>query len=151
MPFLYFETKYAVQVHDQIITNTGGFEGIKDEGHLCCILEHIRNDDYYPELEDKLTYLMYSINKSHVFFDGNKRSSIALCAYFLQINGFESLVPSVVFRLEDIAVWVADNKISRDLLREVFLLPFVRRRVFGRAFIETFKSSRCSRIDGTLR
>ena len=120
MPFLYFETKYAVQVHDQIITNTGGFEGIKDEGHLYCILEHIRNDDYYPELEDKLTYLMYSINKSHVFFDGNKRSSIALCAYFLQINGFESLVPSVVFRLEDIAVWVADNKISRDLLREVF-------------------------------
>lgn len=44
-----------------------------------------------------------------------------LCApIFLQINGFESLVPSVVFRLEDIAVWVADNKISRDLLREVF-------------------------------
>lgn len=120
MPFLYFETKYAIQVHDKIIGSTGGLQGMKDEGHLCCILDHIRNDNYYPELEDKLTYLMYSINKSHVFLDGNKRSSIALCAYFLQINGFHDLIPGIVIRLEDIAVWVADNKISRELLKDIF-------------------------------
>ena len=74
---------------------------------------------YYPSIEEKLTYLVYSINKNHAFNDGNKRSSIALGAYFLEINGYEYLVKNFIIEMENIAVWVADNIIDRDFLKEI--------------------------------
>lgn len=55
---------------------------------LNSIIEFIKNDDYYPELEDKVTHLMFSINKNHIFADWNKRSSIYFSAYFLSLNIF---------------------------------------------------------------
>ena len=91
--------------------------GSKDIGQLESILEHIQNDDYYPEIEDKVTHLVFSVNKFHAFNDGNKRSSLALGAYFLEINGFGYLVRRFIIEMENIAVWVADNFIGKELLR----------------------------------
>ncbi len=63
--------------------------------------------------------MVYSINKNHAFNDGNKRSSIALGAYFLELNGFDYLVRHFVLEMENIAVWVADNVIDKDLLSQL--------------------------------
>lgn len=52
-------------------------------------LEHIKNDDYYPDFQSKLCHLVFSVNKNHAFIYGNKRSSLALGSYFLQINGYD--------------------------------------------------------------
>jgi death-on-curing protein len=93
--------------------------GIKDQGQLESPLEHIQNDLYYPEIEDKLTHLVFSINKNHAFHDGNKRSSLALGAYFLELNGFDYVVKRFVYEMENIAVWVADNIINKDLLHKI--------------------------------
>ena len=60
---------------------------------------------------------MYSINKNHIFSDGNKRSSIYFTAYFLELNGHENISQIFIRQMEEIAVWVADNKISKDLLQ----------------------------------
>lgn len=117
--FLYFDASHAVTTHDWIIENSGGLAGIKDFGQIESPLEHIKNDDYYPEIEDKLTHLVFSINKFHAFNDGNKRSSLALGAYFLELNGFDYIVQRFVKEMENIAVWVADNVISKDLLHEI--------------------------------
>jgi death on curing protein len=76
----YFNIEYAVEVHDWIIEKSGGSPGINNLGLLESPLQHIQNDGYYPEFHHKLTHLVFSINKSHVFTDGNKRSSIALGA-----------------------------------------------------------------------
>ncbi|MCE3261590.1 MAG: Fic family toxin [Pseudoduganella sp.] len=76
-------------------------------------------DEYYPELEDKVTHLFFSINKNHAFCDGNKRSGIALSAYFLHLNGFSHVVKRFVIETENVAVWVADNVINREILREI--------------------------------
>lgn len=114
---IYFDLPHAVATHDWIIEHSGGLAGSKDIGQLESILEHIQNDDYYPEIEDKVTHLVFSVNKFHAFNDGNKRSSLALGAYFLEINGFGYLVRRFIIEMENIAVWVADNFIGKELLR----------------------------------
>jgi len=117
--FFYFDIHYAVKEHDWIIDNSGGLSGVRDLGLLESPLEHIQNDDYYPEFENKLTHLVFSVNKSHAFIDGNKRSSIVLGCYFLQINGYDYAVKKFVLEMENIAVWVAEGLISKDLLEEI--------------------------------
>lgn len=117
--YLYFDVAHAVREHDWIIEHTGGRAGIKDLGQLESPLWHIQNNDYYPEIEDKLTHLVFSINKHHAFTDGNKRSSLALGAYFLELNGFDFLVQRFIKEMENVAVWVADNVIGKALLHEI--------------------------------
>ena len=117
--YFYFDAIHAIAVHDLIIESSGGLAGIKDIGQIDSPLEHIQNDFYYPELEDKLTHLVFSINKNHAFNDGNKRSSLALGAYFLELNGFDYLVQRFVIEMENIVVWVADNVIDKTLLQQI--------------------------------
>lgn len=117
--YTYFDVEHAIFVHDQIIINSGGILGIINKGLLESSLEHLKNDIYYPDLEDKLTHLFFSINKNHCFKDGNKRASIALSAYFLEINNCGFVVVKFIEQMENIAVDVADNKINKQLLYEI--------------------------------
>ncbi len=117
--FFYFDVAHAISVHNWIIEHSGGLAGIKNIGQLESPLEHIQNDWYYPEMEDKLTHLVFSINKHHAFNDGNKRSSLVLGAYFLELNGFDYVVKRFVKEMENIAVWVADNVIDKVLLLQI--------------------------------
>jgi len=115
----YFDTDHAIREHDWIIEHSGGLAGIKDRGCVESVLEHIRNDIYYPEFEDKLTHLVFSINRFLAFNDGNKRSSIAFGAFFLELNGYDYCVRKFIHEMENIAVWLAEAKIGKDLLREI--------------------------------
>lgn len=119
MSFLYFTSKYAIQIHDFIIAKSGGSYGVNNIGLLESVLDHIQNDFYYPEFEDKLTHLVYSVNKNHTFSDGNKRSSIALGAYFLEINGLDFCINRFVIEMENLAVHIADNRIEKELLADI--------------------------------
>ncbi len=116
---LYFDIAHAIEVHDWIINESGGMSGINNLGLLESPLEHIQNDDYYPTIEDKLTHLVFSIIKFHAFSDGNKRSSIALGSYFLKLNGYDYAVKDFVIKMENISVWVAEGKISKEILGEI--------------------------------
>ena len=119
MAFYYFNTEYAIKKHDFIINESGGSHGTNDIGLLESVLGHIQNDSYYPGFETKLTHLVFSVNKNHAFSDGNKRSSIALGAYFLEINGLDYCVDKFIIEMENIAFHVADNRIDKDLLFEI--------------------------------
>ena len=110
---------YAIKAHDWLIDNSGGLTGINNLGLLESPLAHIQNDDYYLEFEDKLTHLVFSVNKSHAFMDGNKRSSITLGCYFLELNGYGYVVKKFVLEMENLAVWVAKGLISKNLLGEI--------------------------------
>lgn len=82
-------------------------------------LHHIQNDDYYPTFEEKITHLIFSFNKFHAFNDGNKRTSIAMGAFFLEVNGLDVFTNKFIIEMENIAVTVADNLIGKDLLQEI--------------------------------
>lgn len=119
--YLYFDVTHAVETQRWVINKSGGLPGVKNVEHLESALGHIQNDLYYPEMADKLCHLVFSINKNHPFNDGNKRSSIALGAYFLELNGYDYVVKRFVLEMENIAVYVADNVVNKDLLRELII------------------------------
>ncbi|MGV3598743.1 MAG: type II toxin-antitoxin system death-on-curing family toxin [Bacteroidota bacterium] len=119
--FFYFDSEHAIKEHDFIIEESGGRMGVLNIGLLESVLEHIQNDFYYPTIEEKLCHLFFSINKNHAFNDGNKRSSIILSAYFMELNGFGFRVNRFIKETENIAVHVADNKIDKDLLKEIII------------------------------
>ena len=116
---IYFDIHHAIREHDWIINYSGGKNGIKDVSVIESVLVHIQNDIYYPDFIDKLTHLVFCVNKFHVFTDGNKRTSLALGAYFLEINGYGYCLNYFMTELENIAVWVADNYIDKDFLHEI--------------------------------
>lgn len=116
---LYFDVAHAIREHDWIIEHSGGLPGVKDEGQLSSVLEHIQNDLYYPSFEEKLNHLVFAINKFHAFNDGNKRSSLVLGAYFLELNGYDYCVKKFVLEMENIVVWLAEGKISKELLQKL--------------------------------
>ena len=117
--YIYFDIEHAIRTHDFIIEKSGGNSGIIEIGKVESVLDHIQNDLYYPEFEEKLTHLVFSVNKFHAFSDGNKRTSIALGAYFLEVNGIEYCIDKFIIEMENIAVYVADNKINKELLHEI--------------------------------
>ncbi len=119
MEFIFFNSEYAIKIHNKIIEISGGRSGIKDFGNIDSPLTHIQNDDYYPTFENKLTHLVFSFNKFHAFNDGNKRTSIAIGAFFLAVNGLEFFIDKFIIEMENIAVAVADNIIDKDLLSEI--------------------------------
>lgn len=119
LQIFYFDTKHAVEIHDWIIENSGGLHGYREIGLMDSALEHIQNDTYYPTFEEKLKHLVYAVNKFHPFTDGNKRSSLTLGAYFLELNGYDYCVNKFVQEMENIVVWLAEGKIKDDLLLDI--------------------------------
>lgn len=132
--FFYFDIQYAVKTHDWIIANSGGSSGSMNLGLLESALENIQNDLYYPDIDQKLTHLVFAVNKFHAFADGNKRSSIALGAYFLELNGYVFIIEKFVLEMENIAVWLAEGKISKELLGEL-----IKSLIFEEEFSEELK------------
>jgi len=117
--FFYFDTSYTIKIHDWIIQNSGGLEGNREIGLLDSALTDIQNDDYYPTFEEKLKHLILAVNKFYPFYDGNKRSSLILGAYFLELNGYDFCVKKFILEIENIVVWLAEGKIDDDLLLDI--------------------------------
>jgi len=130
MIFNYFNLENAIKVHDDIVKNSGGLLGIRDQGILESILDFVQNDFYYPNIEDKLTYLLFSLNKNHCFVDGNKRASLSLSAYFLVVNKIDFMVPKFIETFENIAVDIANNVIDKELLQEL-VYSFIYKGAFS--------------------
>lgn len=139
---LYFDVAYAIREHDWIIEHSGGLPGVKDVGQLSSVLEHIQNDLYYPSFEEKLNHLIFAINKFHAFNDGNKRSSLVLGAYFLEINGYDYCVKKFVQEMENIVVWLAEGKIPKELL-----LKLVTSLIVDDEYPETLKLELVEALD----
>jgi death-on-curing protein len=117
---VYVNIEQAIETHHLTVQiSGGGADGILNIGYLESALEHIKNDDYYPTFEDKLTHLVFAANKFHSFQDGNKRISIALGAQFLLFNGYVFIVPRFIQEMENISYHLAAGKIDKDFLKEI--------------------------------
>lgn len=120
MAWTYLTLEQAIEVHRKTVeVSGGGAMGHLDLGVLEGVLEHIQNDDYYPEFEDKLTHLFFSACKFHCFQDGNKRIAITLCAQLLLLNGYLYCAATFIRDMENISYHVAAGRIDKPLLRDV--------------------------------
>ena len=108
----YFNLKWALKQHDTVLKESGGLPGILNKGQLESILNAMKNDEYYPSFTEKITHLVFSICKYHVFVDANKRTAIALGAYFLNLNGYEYCIHQFISDMEHLVVMLVDHKLT---------------------------------------
>ena len=80
-------------IHDQLISETGGSSGLRDEGMLDSALnapfQTFGGEDVYPSLQKKAARLCFGLVKNHPFVDGNKRIGAHAMLVFLALNGIE--------------------------------------------------------------
>lgn len=104
----------AYNEHQKIIDETGGLSGIRNE-RLDSVLEHIKNDSYYPSFEEKLCHLVFSVAENHSFQDGNKRSSIVLGSLFLKVNGYpDEVINDFIQKMEALVLMLVEKEICKD-------------------------------------
>ena len=82
-----------VQMHDMLISKTGGSAGIRDMGLLESavynVLTSFENVELYPTVEEKAARYAYGLTSNHAFVDGNKRIGILVMLTVLRLNGVE--------------------------------------------------------------
>ena len=115
---IYINIEQALSIHVKTVQVSGGGSlGTINTGLLESVLEHIQNDDYYPTFEDKLTHLIYAVNRNHSFSDGNKRLSISLGIQFL--NGYLYCLRRFIPEMENISYHLAAGLIEKELLQRI--------------------------------
>ena len=82
-----------ILLHSQLIQETGGSEGIRDENLLESAIEtpfqSFGGEELYPSIQAKADRLCYGLVKNHPMIDGNKRIGTHVMLVFLMMNGYE--------------------------------------------------------------
>ena len=78
-------------LHSQLIRQSGGSDGIRDEGMLDSAINQpfqtFDGIELYPSIVDKAIRLEYGLITNHPFIDGNKRIGTHALLVMLDING----------------------------------------------------------------
>lgn len=114
-------------IHDQLITETGGSYGLRDEGMLDSALnapfQTFDGEDVYPSLQQKAARLCFGLVKNHPFIDGNKRIGAHVMLVFLALNGIklqhsQTELSNIILQLaageidtEDLLYWILSHEI----------------------------------------
>lgn len=111
-------------IHEQLIKETGGASGLRDEGMLESALnipfQTFGGKDLYPSLQQKAARLCFGLVKNHPFVDGNKRIGAHAMLVFLALNGVE--LQHSQEELSDIILQAAAGEIgTEDLLNWILL------------------------------
>lgn len=111
--------RQVLLLHGRLLSQSGGLQGIRDEGLLESALEapfqSFGDTDAYPSLQQKAARLGYGLIKNHPFADGNKRTGTHVMLVFLALNGIE--LSYTQKELSDIILAVAaGEKEYEDLL-----------------------------------
>ena len=86
--FDYITVADALAIHQVMIRQYGGTDGVRDMGALESAL-HRPQTGYYDDIIQEAAALIESIAINHPFTDGNKRVAFAAGSTFLFINGYE--------------------------------------------------------------
>ena len=108
-----------VLLHSKLIDETGGSDGLRDEGLLDSAIlapfQSFGGKDLYPTALEKGAQLGFGLIQNHAFIDGNKRIGAHTMLVFLALNGYTFSYTQK--ELSDIILAVASGeKNSQDLL-----------------------------------
>ena len=109
-----------LRLHSQLISETGGTDGLRDEGMLESALnapfQVFDETEVYPSIQQKAARLGFGLVKNHAFVDGNKRIGAHVMLVFLALNHIE--LDYTQKDLSDAILKVADGSFSfNDLLK----------------------------------
>ena len=82
-----------ILLHAQLIEETGGVGGLRDEGLLDSAMsapfQSFGSIEPFPSIQQKAARLGYGLIMNHPFVDGNKRIGAHVMLVFLALNGIE--------------------------------------------------------------
>ena len=110
----------VVKLHDDLIDETGGSFGVRDENLLESALavpfQSFKNQEMYPSIQQKAARLGYGLIKNHAFVDGNKRIGTHVMLVFLELNKIE--ISYSQQELLDVVIKIANGGYTfEDLVR----------------------------------
>lgn len=112
----YLSITEILEIHDQVISASGGSRGIRDVKALesCANQPRLTFDkkDLYPDIVTKASSLCFGLIMNHPFIDGNKRVGHAAMEIFLVLNGYE--IDAEVNEQEQVMIDLATGNISRE-------------------------------------
>jgi death-on-curing protein len=88
-PYLYLTSSQIRELHDTIIREYGGADGLRDFASIESSVEAPQKVAYFEggDVFDQASAYAYSIVQSRHFKDGNRRTALAVALVFLEING----------------------------------------------------------------
>ena len=119
MLFLY-KTE-VIDIHERLIEEFGGINGLRDEGVLESALASVENRAYYENADILIcaaTYA-YHLTQAHAFIDGNKRIAAAISEIFLDINSIR--LNATNDQIVDLFLSIASGEKSRNDVEQIFL------------------------------
>ena len=112
---IWIDDREAVAINARAIDQFGGMQaGVRDDTLLKAALARPLNKWHYeekrPDIFELAAAYAFALCKGHVFYDGNKRTSHAVAAIFLENNGWsqDCPEPEVVLAM----IGVADGSIK---------------------------------------
>lgn len=114
-------------LHNELVRETGGEDGLRDEGLLDAALNapfaSFGGIDVYPSIQQKAARLCFGLVKNHAFVDGNKRIGAHVMLMFLALNGVELVytqeeLVQIILNIaagsttfDELLIWLLDHQI----------------------------------------
>lgn len=110
----------VIALHSQIIQETGGLEGLRDqaglEAAIAAPLQSFGGENLFPTALEKIARLGYGLASNHSFIDGNKRIGAMITQILLERNGYSMRLQED--EVADMFIAIADGSASEtDLLK----------------------------------
>ena len=118
--FFYLNYEDILQIHQDVIDDSGGGKGIRDRTGIDIAVDTPQTsyfgEDQYPTLVEKAAILCFILIIRHPFIDGNKRVGHSAMAHFLYMNGF--IIDSDDSEQEAIILKVAAGEMDKETFTE---------------------------------
>lgn len=114
----YLNLEELIYIYTQIMQQSGGSPGIKDEGLLESTLAkplvNFEGEELYPDIFTKIAVLMYAIINNRPFVEGNKRTAVMAVLFILRANGYQ--MQANQDQLVDLARGIENDRYKVDQL-----------------------------------
>jgi death-on-curing protein len=118
-------TADVLAIHDQLIAEHGGADGIRDVTLLESTLSRPQQLSAYgqpkPDMAALAAAYAFGIAKNHAFADGNKRTSAVVTEAFLRLNGLSLTATDI----EIVQTW---SDLGAGLVTEPDLIDWLRQK-----------------------
>ena len=116
------QVEEVIQLHDAIIAEHGGSQGIRDMGLLHSAIEMPKatflGQLLHPTIFDQAAAYLFHIVKNHPFVDGNKRTGVTSALIFFDIN--QIVLKYDEYLLEELVVATAAGKTTKEQISLFF-------------------------------
>lgn len=119
----YISYQYVIEVHDYLIDEYGGRNGVLNEGLLRSALEVpkacFNGKDLHRTVFDKTAAYLFHLIQNHPFVDGNKRTASMIAMIFFSSNCKKDFSISDI-EYQEVILGVAQGNITKKEITKFF-------------------------------